>query len=148
MSMPPLASSGSSWSVSQDRNGAAPATRTRKPVKVCSTKSSVVFMRFPCEGDSANAPSASEAERVGVFEHAPGVLEAQEAERLFVTVPGAGAVLLPAGFRLVPHQEEDDPHGLPVDGIFALARARDHLGAHGRLLLDLPYRSLFGGLAV
>src|SRR5688500_18043133 len=44
MSMPPFASSGSSWSVSQDKNGAAAAVRTMKPVSVCSTKSSVVFM--------------------------------------------------------------------------------------------------------
>src|SRR5262245_59758448 len=41
--MPPLASSGSFWSFSQERNGAAEAARIRKPVRVCSTKSSVVF---------------------------------------------------------------------------------------------------------
>src|SRR5882672_10363913 len=48
MSMPPLAFPGRFSSVSQDRNGAAPAARTRKPVRVCSTKSSVVFTASPC----------------------------------------------------------------------------------------------------
>src|SRR5262245_6164546 len=45
--MPPLASSGSFWSFSQERNDAAAAARIRKPVRVCSTNSSVDFTGPP-----------------------------------------------------------------------------------------------------
>src|SRR4030095_10192058 len=126
MSMPPLASSGSFCNVSMETNGAAAALRTRKPVSVCSTKSSVDFM------------AASVVEGVGLLEDLPRVVEVGEGERVFVAAPREGACLGAIGFSLVLDQEEKGSHGLSVHVEFALSRPGDDRGAHSGFFSDFP----------
>ena len=76
---------------------------------------------------------------MGLHQDPPRVVEVDDVHRVFIAAPRAGACLRAAGFSLVSHQKEDDPHGPPVHGIFDLSRSCDDCRAHAGFFLNLAH---------